>query len=143
MIVFDYGIQTGDDEDIPDYALRDLFDEGIQPEQNKQLVPKPLTYEESLADGLEGIKLRNKCMLILNIYLQNNKICLQNMIMMKFPTMLWMKKILRINTILKELEITDYDYVEKIVNEPEMTTQKISTFLNNKVLSLQSSGEIS
>lgn len=49
----------------------------------------------------------------------------------------------RINTILKELEITDYDYVEKIVNEPEMTTQKISTFLNNKVLSLQSSGEIS
>ena len=48
----------------------------------------------------------------------------------------------RINTILKELEITDYDYVEKIVNEPEMTTQKIRTFLNNKVLSLQSSEEI-
>lgn len=29
MIVPDYGIQAGDDEDIPDNALRDLFDEGI------------------------------------------------------------------------------------------------------------------
>ena len=47
----DYGIQAGDDEDIPDYALDDLFDEELQPEQNKQLVPKPPTYEETLADG--------------------------------------------------------------------------------------------
>ena len=39
----DYGIKAGDDENIPDYALDDLFDEGIQPEQNKQLVPKPST----------------------------------------------------------------------------------------------------
>ena len=29
MTVPEYGIQAGDDEDIPDYALRDLFDEGI------------------------------------------------------------------------------------------------------------------
>ena len=36
MAVPDYGIQARDDEDIPDYALADLFDEGIQPEQNKQ-----------------------------------------------------------------------------------------------------------
>ena len=35
MAVPDYGIQARDDEDIPD-ALDDLFDEGIQPEQNKQ-----------------------------------------------------------------------------------------------------------
>ena len=44
MAVPDYGIQAGDDEGIPDYALDDLFDEGIQPEQNKQLVPKPPSY---------------------------------------------------------------------------------------------------
>ena len=58
MEVPDYGIQAGDDEDIPDYALDDLivFDEGIRPEQNKQLVPKPPTYEESLADVLDGEK---------------------------------------------------------------------------------------
>ena len=52
--VTDYCIAI-EDNDIPDYALDDLFDEdGIQPEQNKQLVPKPLTYEETLADKLKG-----------------------------------------------------------------------------------------
>ena len=45
MAVPDYGIPTYD-EDIPDYALDDLFDEEeIRPEQNKHLVPKPPTYE--------------------------------------------------------------------------------------------------
>ena len=53
MAVSDHGIQAGNYEDIPDYALDDLFDDGIQPKQNKQLVPKPPTYKESLADILE------------------------------------------------------------------------------------------
>ena len=40
-------------EDIADYELDDLFDEEkIQPEQNKQSMPKPPTYEESLADKI-------------------------------------------------------------------------------------------
>ena len=52
-----YGIQAGDDEDIPDYAL----DKEIQPEQNKQLVPKPPTCEESLADVLGGVKVKRLC----------------------------------------------------------------------------------
>ena len=55
MAVPDYGIPIYD-EAIPDYGLEDLFVEGIQPEQNKQLVPKPPAYEESLADVLEGKK---------------------------------------------------------------------------------------
>ena len=55
MAVPDYGIPMYD-EAIPDYGLEDLFDEGIQPEQNKQLVPKPHAYEESLAYVLEGQK---------------------------------------------------------------------------------------
>ena len=53
----DYGIQAGDDEDIPYYAL----DKEIQPEQNKQLVPKPPTCEESLADVLGGVKVKILC----------------------------------------------------------------------------------
>ena len=53
----DYGIQAGDDEDIPDCAL----DKEIQPEQNKQLVPKPPTCEESLADVLGGVKVKRLC----------------------------------------------------------------------------------
>lgn len=56
MAVPDYGIPRYD-EDIPDYALHDLFDEDeIPPEQNKHLVLKPPTYKESLADVLEGKK---------------------------------------------------------------------------------------
>ena len=52
MTVPDYGIPTYD-EDIPDNALDDLFDEEeIRPEQNKHLLQKPPTYEESLADVL-------------------------------------------------------------------------------------------
>ena len=51
-----YGIAI-EDEDIPDYALDDLFDEEeVQPEQNKQLMIRPPTYEESLPDVLEGKK---------------------------------------------------------------------------------------
>ena len=50
MTVPDYGISTCD-ENIPDYGLDDLFDEErIQQEINKQLVPKPPIYEETLAD---------------------------------------------------------------------------------------------
>lgn len=56
MAVPNYGIPARDDEEILDYGLDDLFDEGIPPEQNKQLAPKPPTYEESLADVLEGKK---------------------------------------------------------------------------------------
>ena len=49
----------------------DLFDERIQPEQNKQLVPKPPTYEESFADKIK-----------------EGKICLQNIVRIKFLIML-------------------------------------------------------
>ena len=44
MEVPNYGIAI-EDEDIPDCGLDDVFDEGIQPEQNKQLVPKPPTMK--------------------------------------------------------------------------------------------------
>ena len=50
----DYGIAI-EDQEIPDYALADLYDEEeIQPEQNKQLAPYgPPKYEETLADKLK------------------------------------------------------------------------------------------
>ena len=39
----DYGIAI-EDEDIPDYGLDDFFDEGLVPENEKQIVPKPPTH---------------------------------------------------------------------------------------------------
>ena len=50
-----YGIDIEDE--VEDMGLGDLFDEQpVLPESEKQIVPKPPTYEESLADVLEGKK---------------------------------------------------------------------------------------
>ena len=125
----DYGIQAGDDEDIPDYALVDLFDEEIQPEQNKQLVPKPPTYEETLADVLEGKK---------HIYADPQYLPLEQQ---DLPPQYdedegpdyALDEEDRINEILNDLEITDYDNVEKIISQPEMTSQKIRAYLKKVI----------
>ena len=50
----DYGIDIEDE--VPDMNLGDLFEQPVLPQQEKQLVPKPPTYEESLQDILEGKK---------------------------------------------------------------------------------------
>ena len=49
-----YGIDI--DDEVEDMGLDDLFDQPVLPQQEKQLVPKPPTYEESLQDLLEGKK---------------------------------------------------------------------------------------
>ena len=51
----DYGINI-EDEGIPDYNLEDLFDEGVQPQDTKQLVPKPPSYDDVLKDLESGKK---------------------------------------------------------------------------------------
>ena len=51
----DYGINI-EDEGIPDYNLEDLFDEGVQPQSTKQLVPKPPSYDDFLKDLESGKK---------------------------------------------------------------------------------------
>ena len=50
----DYGLEIGDDEDVPDYGLEDLFGEEVKPQNNKQLVPKPPSYEDVLEDLASG-----------------------------------------------------------------------------------------
>ena len=52
----DYGLEIGDDEEVPDYGLEDLFGEQVQPQTNKQLVPKPPSYEDVLEDIKSGAK---------------------------------------------------------------------------------------
>ena len=51
----DYGIRVEDD--VEDMNLGDIFDEQpVLPDSDKQLVPKPPTYEESMKDLLDGKK---------------------------------------------------------------------------------------
>ena len=52
----DYGLEIGDDEEVPDYGLENLFGEEVQPQNNKQLVPKPPSYEDVLEDLASGEK---------------------------------------------------------------------------------------
>ena len=44
----DYGIAI--DDEVPDYGLDDLFGEQVKPQNEKQLVPKPPSYEDVLED---------------------------------------------------------------------------------------------
>ena len=52
----DYGLEIGDDEEVPEYGLEDLFGEQVQPQNEKQLVPKPPSYEDVLGDIASGEK---------------------------------------------------------------------------------------
>ena len=52
----DYGLEIGDDEEVPDYGLEDLFGEEVLPQNNKQLVPKPPSYQDVLEDLASGEK---------------------------------------------------------------------------------------
>ena len=52
----DYGLEIGDDEDVPDYGLEDLFSDQVLPQNDKQLVPKPPSYEDVLKDLASGEK---------------------------------------------------------------------------------------
>ena len=53
-LVPDYGIDI--DDEVPDHGLEDLFSEQVQPQNEKQLVPKPPSYEDVLEDIASGKK---------------------------------------------------------------------------------------
>ena len=114
----DYGIAL-EDEDIPDYGLDDFFDEGLVPENKKQIVPKPPTYEESLKDVLEGKK---------QIYDEEPPEYEEDE---EIDYALDEED--SVNMILDELELSNYDDIEKQINQPEMTPRKIKRYIDKKL----------
>ena len=117
----DYGIAL-EDEDIPDYGLDDFFDEGLVPENEKQLVPKPPTYEESLKDVLEGKK---------QTYVDPQDMPPEYEEDEEIDYALDEED--SANMILDELELSNYDDIEKQINQPEMTQRKIKKYVNKKL----------
>ena len=123
----DYGIAI-EDEDIPDYGLDDFFDEGLVPENEKQIVPKPPTYEESLKDVLEGKK---------QVYVDPQY----------FPEEpqdippeyedeeidYALDKEDSANMILDDLKLSNYDDIEKQLKRPEMTQKNTKRYINKKL----------
>ena len=124
----DYGIAL-EDEDIPDYGLDDFFYEGLVPENEKQIVPKPPTYEESLKDVLEGKK---------QIYVDPQYFPEEPQDMPpEYEEDEEIDYALdeedSANMILDELELSNYDDIEKQINQPEMTPRKIKRYIDKKL----------
>ena len=117
----DYGIAL-EDEDIPDYGLDDFFYEGLVPENEKQIVPKPPTYEESLKDVLEGKK---------QTYVDPQDMPPEYEEDEEIDYALDEED--SANMILDELELSNYDDIEKQINQPEMTQRKIKKYVNKKL----------
>ena len=124
----DYGIAI-EDEYIPDYGLDDFFDEGLVPENEKQIVPKPPTYEESLKDILEGKK---------QIYVDPQYFPEEPQDMPpEYEEDEEIDYALdeedSVNMILDDLGLSNYDNIEMRLKQPEMTPQKIKRYIDKKL----------
>ena len=126
----DYAVNIEDEDGgIPDYGLDDFFDEGLAPENKKQIVPKPPTYEESLKDILEGKK---------QIYVDPQYFPEEPQDMPpEYEEDEEIDYALdeedSADMILDDLELSNYDDIEKQLNQPEMTPKKSKKYLNKKV----------
>ena len=122
QVVPDYGI---DPEDIPDYGL----DEAIAPDNKKQIVPKPPSYEDSLEDLLEGKK---------QIYVDPQYFPEEPQDMPpEYDEDEEIDYALNeedsANMILDDLALSNYDDIEKQLNQPEMTPQKSKKYIIKKL----------
>ena len=115
----DYGIAL-EDEDIPDYGLDDFFDEGLVPENKKQIVPKPPTYEESLKDILEG----KKQIYVNPQYFPEEPQDMPPEYEEDEEIDYALDEEDSANMILDDLGLSNYDDIENQLKQPEMTPQK-------------------
>ena len=127
----DYAVGVEDEDGgIPDYGLDDFFDEGLAPENKKQIVPKPPTYEESLKDILEGKKQiyvdpqyfpEKKPQDMPPEYEEDEEIDYA------------LDEEDSANMLLDELDLSNYDDIEKQIIQPEMTPRKIKRYIDKKL----------
>ena len=124
----DYGINI-DDEGIPDYNLEDLFHE---PENTKQLVPKPPSYDDVLKELETGKK---------KIYV--NPEYMQQLEEDEVPDYAIFEEDEvpdyeifeedRINETLDELGLSNYDDIEAQLKREDMTEKTRHSFLSKKI----------
>ena len=114
----DYGIDI--DDEVEDMGLDNLFGQAISPQQEKQLVPKPPTYEESLKDLMEGKK---------NIYVDPQYLPEEPM---DQPPDYEDENEIDYGMaaddfekyILDDIGLQNYETVDKTINQPEITPKK-------------------
>ena len=126
----DYAVGVEDEDGgIPDYGLDDFFDEGLVPENKKQIVPKPPAYEESLKDILEG----KKQIYVDPQYFPEEPQDLPPEYGEDEEIDYALDEEDNANMILDDLELSNYDDIEKQINLPEMTQLKIKKYVNKKL----------
>ena len=118
----DYGIAI--DDEVPDYGLDDLFDQPVLPENEKQLVPKPPSYEDVLKDLASGEK---------RIHIDPEYMYEPEDLPPEYEEEVPDYNILEedaINQVLDELEIPNYDDIELRLTEKDMDNKKSKAYLN-------------
>ena len=126
----DYAVGVEDEDGgIPDYGLDDFFDEGLVPENEKQIVPKPPAYEESLKDILEG----KKQIYVDPQYFPEEPQDLPPEYEEDEEIDYALDEEDSANMILDDLELSNYDDIEKQIIQPEMTPRKIKRYIDKKL----------
>ena len=118
-----YGVDIEDE--VEDINLGDLFDEQpVLPSSEKQLVPKPPTYEESLEDILEGKK----------IYVDPQYFPQDPQELPEYDYDEGVDYTIAdedvINNILDDIGIPNYENIDNILNQPEMNPTKTKAYIN-------------
>ena len=122
-LVPDYGIAI--DDEVPDYGLEDLFGEQVQPQNEKQLVPKPPSYE----DVLEDIAYGKKEMYIDPEYMYESENLPPGYGEEEGPDYTIIEED-AVNQALDKLNIPNYDDVELRLKEEDMDNSKRKAYLN-------------
>ena len=118
----DYGIAI--DDEVPDYGLDDLFDQPVLPENEKQLVSKPPSYEDVLKDLASGEK---------QMYIDPAFMYEPEDLPPEYEEEGPDYNILEedvINQALDKLNIPNYDDVELRLKEKDMDNKKSKAYLN-------------
>ena len=126
----DYAVGVEDEDGgIPDYGLDDFFDEGLVPENKKQIVPKPPAYEESLKDILEG----KKQIYVDPQYFPEEPQDLPPEYEEDEEIDYALDEEDSANMILDDLGLSNYDDIEKQLNQPEMTQKRIKRYIDKQL----------
>ena len=119
----DYGIHVEDD--VEDMNLGDIFDEQpVLPESDKQIVPKPPTYDESMKDLLDGKK---------EIYVDPQYFPHDQELPPEYDDDEVPDYAMDDDDITKEqlddIGLPNYDSVDMVLSQPEMTPKKSRSYL--------------
>ena len=118
----DYGIAI--DDEVPDYGLEDLFGDEVLPQDEKQIVSKPPTYKDVLDEIATGEK---------NIYIDADYEYVYEGLPPAYedeevPDYAILEED-RLNEVLDNVNIPNYNVVEKRLTEPEMNDLRRKSYL--------------